>query len=105
MEYRRSEVTGVLMFESEHSLGGHLKRRNNWEIHPLFAMDYCPKKKKCTAESDDNWGETRRSAVERKNVLWKERHPRSFRSPLPFINGLEGVSVRTTWTPEVLYVE
>jgi len=32
-----------------------LERRNNWEIHPVLAMDYCPKKKKCTAASDDNW--------------------------------------------------
>jgi hypothetical protein len=48
-------VTGVLMFDSEHSLGGHLKRHNNWEIHPVLDMDYCPKGKKCTADSDDNW--------------------------------------------------
>src|SRR6201988_3549696 len=35
-------ITGVLMFDSEHSLGRHLKRHNNWEIHPVFAMEYCP---------------------------------------------------------------
>jgi len=52
---QKVRVTGILMFDSEHSLGGHLKRHNNWEIHPVLAMDYCPKGKKCTAESDDNW--------------------------------------------------
>ena len=52
---QKVRITGVLMFDSEHSLGGHLKRHNNWEIHPVLAMDYCPRKKKCTADSDDNW--------------------------------------------------
>ena len=52
---QKVRITGILMFDSEHSLGGHLKRANNWEIHPVLALDYCPKKKKCTAESDDNW--------------------------------------------------
>jgi len=48
-------VTGLQMFDSEHSLGGHLKRHNNWEIHPVMGMEYCPKGKKCTADSDANW--------------------------------------------------
>lgn len=52
---QKVRVTGILMFDSEHSLGGHLKRHNNWEIHPVLAMDYCPRGKKCTADSDDNW--------------------------------------------------
>lgn len=52
---QKVRITGVLMFDSEHSLGGHLKRHNNWEIHPVLAMDYCPRRKKCTADSDDNW--------------------------------------------------
>ena len=52
---QKVRVTGILMFDSEHSLGHHLERHNNWEIHPVLAMDYCPKKKKCTADSDDNW--------------------------------------------------
>jgi hypothetical protein len=52
---QKVRVTGILMFDSEHSLGGHLKRHNNWEIHPVLAMDYCPRKKKCTADSDANW--------------------------------------------------
>ena len=43
---QKVRITGVLMFDSEHSLGGHLKRHNNWEIHPVLAMDYCPKGKK-----------------------------------------------------------
>ena len=52
---QKVRVTGILMFDSEHSLGHHLQRHNNWEIHPVLAMDYCPRKKKCTADSDDNW--------------------------------------------------
>lgn len=48
-------VTGLLMFDSEHSLGHHLKRHNNWEIHPVLGMEFCPPRKRCTAESDANW--------------------------------------------------
>lgn len=39
---RKVRVTGLLMFDSEHSLGHHLKRHNNWEIHPVLGMKYCP---------------------------------------------------------------
>lgn len=52
---QKVRITGILMFDSEHSLGGHLKRHNNWEIHPVLAMDFCPRGKKCTADSDANW--------------------------------------------------
>jgi hypothetical protein len=52
---QKVRVTGILMFDSEHSLGHHLKRHNNWEIHPVLEMEYCPKGKKCTADSDNNW--------------------------------------------------
>ena len=49
-------VTGVQMFDSEHSLGPfHLKRKNNWEIHPVFGLEYCPKNQTCAAGSDLNW--------------------------------------------------
>jgi hypothetical protein len=48
-------LTGLLMFDSEHSLGHHLKRHNNWEIHPVMGLEYCPNGKTCTAESDANW--------------------------------------------------
>lgn len=49
-------VTGQQMFDSEHAKAGHtLKRLNNWEIHPIFGMEYCPKAKKCSAGSDANW--------------------------------------------------
>jgi len=47
-------VTGLLMFDSEHSLGHHLKRHNNWEIHPVLGMEYCPPRQRCTASST-NW--------------------------------------------------
>jgi hypothetical protein len=48
-------VTGLLLFDSEHFLGHHLKRHNNWEIHPVLALEYCPTGKRCTAASDTNW--------------------------------------------------
>lgn len=51
----RVRVTGILMFDSEHSLGHHLKRHNNWEIHPIFIMEYCPEGKKCTDKGTANW--------------------------------------------------
>jgi hypothetical protein len=48
-------VTGVQMFDSEHSLGHHLKRHNNWEIHPVLKLEYCPEDKTCVEDSDANW--------------------------------------------------
>ena len=47
-------VTGLLMFDSEHSLGSHLKRFKNWEIHPVMKMEFCPKGQICTDDSS-NW--------------------------------------------------
>jgi hypothetical protein len=34
-------VTGLLMFDGEHFLRRHLKRVNNWEIHPVLKMEIC----------------------------------------------------------------
>jgi hypothetical protein len=48
-------ITGQQMFDSQHSLEGHLNRHNNWEIHPVFGLEFCPKNKTCTAGSDANW--------------------------------------------------
>lgn len=48
-------ITGLLFFDSEHSLGRPLKRHNNWEIHPVLALEYCPRGKQCTKDSDANW--------------------------------------------------
>lgn len=49
-------VTGLQFFDSEHSLGPfHLLRHNNWEIHPVFHLEFCPKNKVCTKGSDANW--------------------------------------------------
>lgn len=48
-------VTGLLMFDSQHSLEGHLKRVNNWEVHPVTSLEFCPKGNTCTPDSDDNW--------------------------------------------------
>jgi hypothetical protein len=52
---QKVRITGLLFFDSEHSLGHHLKRHNNWEIHPVLELEYCPKGEQCTADSDDNW--------------------------------------------------
>jgi hypothetical protein len=51
----RVRVTGLLMFDSEHSLGHHLTRHNNWEIHPIFIMEYCPTGKTCSDTGMANW--------------------------------------------------
>ncbi len=50
-------VTGLLLFDSEHYCGQPLTkgRRNNWEIHPVLKMEYCPEDKSCNEDSDDNW--------------------------------------------------
>jgi hypothetical protein len=50
-------VTGLQMFDSYHSLHEPVPkgRVKNWEIHPVFHMEYCPKRKTCAAGSDVNW--------------------------------------------------
>jgi hypothetical protein len=47
-------ITGLLMFDSEHSLERHLNRVNNWEIHPVMKLEFCPNGETCTATSN-NW--------------------------------------------------
>lgn len=51
----RVRVTGVLMFDSEHSLGRHLIRHNNWEIHPIFTLEYCPTGETCSDNGAAKW--------------------------------------------------
>ena len=49
-------VTGQLMFNSEHYCGPfQLTRENDWEIHPIFKLEYCPDGETCRADSDENW--------------------------------------------------
>jgi hypothetical protein len=48
-------VTGLLFFDSEHFLGHHLKRVNNWEIHPVLNVEFCETGNTCTAASDRGW--------------------------------------------------
>lgn len=48
-------VTGPLMFDSEHFTHNQLPRVNNWEIHPVFHLEYCPKGKVCTGTGMENW--------------------------------------------------
>lgn len=40
-------VTGLQLYDSEHALGRKLVRHNNWEIHPVFRLEYCLKQQ-CT---------------------------------------------------------
>jgi hypothetical protein len=47
-------VTGLLMFDSEHFLGRHLKRHNNWEIHPVLKLEYCSEGQTCS-QTSRNW--------------------------------------------------
>jgi len=48
-------VTGQLLFDSEHFLRNHLVRVNNWEIHPVFKLEYCTQGDSCKANSDGGW--------------------------------------------------
>jgi hypothetical protein len=49
-------VTGLQMYDSEHAVGPNkLLRHNDWEIHPVFRLEYCPKGKDCPKEGDTNW--------------------------------------------------
>jgi hypothetical protein len=48
-------VTGLLMFDSEHFLRRHLKRHNNWEIHPVLKMEYCGNGATCSDNEDTGW--------------------------------------------------
>jgi hypothetical protein len=49
-------LTGQQMYDSEHAQPGrNLKRKSDWEIHPIFKFEYCPKDKSCTKGSDANW--------------------------------------------------
>lgn len=48
-------VTGLQMFDSHHFFNGALPRHNNWEIHPVFRLEFCPKFKHCEDGSDANW--------------------------------------------------
>ena len=49
-------VTGLLMYDSEHAYGPHkLVRNTDWEIHPVFRLEYCPKNKTCAGKGTANW--------------------------------------------------
>jgi len=48
-------VTGLLMFDSEHFIGAHLIRINNWEIHPVLKLEFCETGNDCTADNDAGW--------------------------------------------------
>jgi hypothetical protein len=48
-------VTGMLMFDSQHFIEHHLVRVNNWEIHPILKLEFCPNGETCNADSDAGW--------------------------------------------------
>ena len=43
------------MFDSEHFIGLHLVRINNWEIHPVLKLEFCETGNDCTAGNDAGW--------------------------------------------------
>jgi hypothetical protein len=50
-------ITGLLMFDSEHSFHPLANgRANNWEVHPVMGLEFC-RNNKCTKDSDENWVE------------------------------------------------
>lgn len=51
-------VTGLIMFDSEHAVEHPLLRHTNWEIHPVFRLEFCPKNKTCSSGSNLNWVDT-----------------------------------------------
>ncbi len=55
-------VTGLQMFDSFHSLHQPVPkgRDNNWEIHPVFHLEYCPNGRRCKEGSDANWKDLER---------------------------------------------
>ena len=50
-------VTGILMFDSQHFIDPNRAphRVNNWEIHPILKLEFCPKGATCKADSDNGW--------------------------------------------------
>ena len=48
---------GLLMFDSKHFFHPQrpVVRDTNWQIHPIFRIEYCPNDKTCRADSDENW--------------------------------------------------
>ena len=48
-------VTGQLLFDSEHFIKNHLARVNNWEIHPVFKLEFCSTGDSCKPNSDTGW--------------------------------------------------
>ena len=48
-------VTGILMFDSQHFLDNPLVRVNNWEIHPILKLEFCPEGTTCKADNDAGW--------------------------------------------------
>jgi hypothetical protein len=48
-------ITGLLMYDSEHAFTHPLVRQSNWEIHPVFRLEYCPKGKNCPAQGNTGW--------------------------------------------------
>ena len=45
------------MFDSKHFFHPQppVVRDTNWQIHPIFRIEYCPNDKTCRADSDENW--------------------------------------------------
>jgi len=47
-------ITGLLMYDSEHAFKHPLVRQSNWEIHPVFRLEYCPQGN-CPEKGKTGW--------------------------------------------------
>jgi hypothetical protein len=47
-------VSGLLLFDSEHFIRNPLVRKTNWEIHPVFNLEFC-RDGTCKSDSDQGW--------------------------------------------------
>lgn len=68
----KCDVTGLIMYDSEHALGGNkLVRQSDWEIHPVFRLEFCPKGKDC-AEGD--WIDIKQVALSKNIGIDRKSH-------------------------------
>lgn len=42
-------------FDSEHFINNHLVRVNNWEIHPVFKLEFCETGVDCKGTENTGW--------------------------------------------------
>lgn len=48
-------ITGYQMVDTEHFIHLHLKRKNDWEVHPITQFEFCETGDDCTVGSAAGW--------------------------------------------------